>query len=523
MRLVVIAAALGCFAAEASAEDSAQCRILDLSFAPATSADPKNFALPQIVAWLEDVAGNYVATVYITHATGTYGIGNRPGRFDFNSAPLWPYGRRITTFPVWSHKQPLRWPELVFQDGSDSQLSHAASQSSIDTYFCRPLGPSEMDAVTCPSAAPKTDKGRFGRMAASRYPPRNDLVVRSEDTSDAHMFEALNPFDAVSRPTPRFGVDAAASFALDPEVPPGDYVLWVEVAKELDMNATYNETVYPAPIVPFGNYGLPYRGQPSVVYRVPFTLDDATSEAMTADYAGYGDPEGNDGRIRAPDATIATEPGTGGGRLALLSSGGETYRVRVVARREDDRIPPAAPRDVNVADVTGTTVRIELIAPGDDGVIGPVQGYEIRYRTGAPITEANFDSSPIATPRVELVGPGELQTLVIDGLLPLTDYTVGIRAFDDCRNVGPLVVVPVTTTERLGGEVDACFIATAAYGSVMANDVARLRQLRDDVLRKTALGELFVETYYTFGPALAHVVGESEVLRETARAALSRL
>jgi len=34
-------------------------------------------------------------------------------------------------------------------------------------------------------------------------------------------------------------------------------------------------------------------------------------------------------------------------------------------------------------------------------------------------------------------------------------------------------------------------------------------------------GELAVETYYTFGPAVAGVVGESDLLRETARAVLS--
>jgi hypothetical protein len=35
------------------------------------------------------------------------------------------------------------------------------------------------------------------------------------------------------------------------------------------------------------------------------------------------------------------------------------------------------------------------------------------------------------------------------------------------------------------------------------------------------LGELAIETYYTFGPAVAGVVGESELLRATARDVLS--
>jgi len=35
------------------------------------------------------------------------------------------------------------------------------------------------------------------------------------------------------------------------------------------------------------------------------------------------------------------------------------------------------------------------------------------------------------------------------------------------------------------------------------------------------LGELAVETYYTFGPGLAAFIGESDVLRTTARSALA--
>ena len=64
-------------------------------------------------------------------------------------------------------------------------------------------------------------------------------------------------------------------------------------------------------------------------------------------------------------------------------------------------------------------------------------------------------------------------------------------------------------------------MATAAYGSVMANDVEALRHFRDTFLETSALGELAVETYYTFGPPVAGVVGSSELLRATARDGLA--
>jgi hypothetical protein len=503
----------------------AECRILDVSFA----TQPTNVlpdALPQVVAWLEDAAGNFVDTVYITHATGTFGIGNRPGRFDFNSGYRWPYGRRITTFPVWAHRHGLSWPELVFHGPTpsnpppiDDRLSHDMDVSSKDFYFCRPL---EADAMTCPSERVLTDKGKFGP-GQSLYPPRNDLAVLTEDSADVEMFATLNPFDAVSQPTPAFGLDAAVSYTVSPDVPAGDYMLFVEVSKELDMNASYNPTIYPPPSVPFAAFGQPYRGQPSVVYRVPVQLVNDESVSTTTDYLGYGDPDGLDGTVRPPDSSISVEPGSGANRLALLSTDGATYRVRVASRREDDLIAPDAPREANVADVSASRATVELIAPGDDGAIGPVKGYEVRYRIGEPITEDNFGSSRIVVVDASIVGPGEVQALTIEGLLPETDYSIGIRAFDNCRNTSPLIAFDVTTPERKSGEVDACFIATAAYGSEMAADVGLLRDFRDALLRKTALGELAVEAYYTFGPPAAGVVGESDLLRATARRALAPL
>ena len=54
----------------------------------------------------------------------------------------------------------------------------------------------------------------------------------------------------------------------------------------------------------------------------------------------------------------------------------------------------------------------------------------------------------------------------------------------------------------------------------MANYVQTLRRFRDAALRSNVVGELAVETYYTFGPGLATFIGQSELLRSTARAAL---
>jgi hypothetical protein len=514
------------FAMWPSGAASETCRVLDVAFTTAGASNPNYEFAPQIVAWLEDPAGNFVDTVLITRQTGSYGIGNRPGRFDFNSGPLWPYGRRTTTFPVWSNKQPLEWPMLVFQDDDDNDLSHSTGQSSEDFKFCRPLKSTEgdWDAMTCPSVTNLSDKGKPHPSMTVRYPPRNDLTLRAEDDAAVEMFDLLNPFDAVTMATPPAGVPTTFSYRLPFELQPGNYVLFVEVSKEFDMNATYNETVYPSPTgIPWAAYGEPYRGQPSVIYRVPFTLDTTETTASTDAYIGYGDPDGLDGNIRAPDTTISADPGSGSSRLALVTEGASSYRVKLVSRQELDPARPAAPGELFVEAVSSSEGTLQFLAPGDDGLTGTVRGYEVRFRIGEPITDENFaDSFEFSRlDAIQIAGPGTSTIVNIGNLLPETPYSIGIRAIDDCRNVGPVASVELMTLERPLGRVDACFVATAAYGSLMANDVEQLRRFRDRTLRKSALGELAIETYYTFGPILAGVIGESELLRHTAREALA--
>ncbi len=521
----------------AAAAGPGECHVVDVEFQPAVRTDlsPGRNPPPQIVVWVEDTSGTYVDTLFITKQTGTHGLGNRPGRYDFNSGPLWPYGRRITVFPVWADRkrgtdgQPLLYDQVVFQNTDESNLSHPFNQSSRDTHFCRPMQPTEpsWDALTCASPnATFTDKGVLDPLAEpkSKYPPRQDILKTDMDSSSVLLFPELNTFDAVSQATPPAGTVAEISWPIPDTMPNGSYVMWVEVSKEFDHNPTYSATAYPSPTgIPWAEYGEAYRGQPSVLYKVPFTIGTTANKAMTVDYAGYGDPDGQDGLINPPDASISTgTPGSGAARFALVSDGGDSYRVRVTSRPEFDNALPGMPAGLEVDTTAPSTALVSFVAPGDDGITGKVKGYEIRYRTGGVVTEENFDDALSIDPKItlEIVDPGNTQAFSIERLLPETEYSVGIRAFDDCRNTGDLQVITFTTPERAIGEVDACFVATAAYGSVMAADVQMLRHMRDSVLRKTVLGELAVEAYYTFGPALAGVVGESELLRATAREAL---
>ncbi len=500
------------------AAEAQQCRVLEMQMTPSAKL--------QIVAWLETAAGAYVDTAYITNATGFYGIGNRPGVIDFNSGPSWPYGRREGVFPVWAHRHGQSFPAVVFQNSSSAtelDLSHPYDQSSLETHFCRPMLDTEVgwDTGTCASVT-YTDKGKLSDRQTSLYPPRSDVRSRGTDNPAVDTYRQLNPFDSVSRATPTPDVNTRLSWTLPAELPAGDYVLWVEVSKEADHNDSYTKAARPGPSgIPYGDYGQPYRGQPSVLYQVPFALGTSTVTAQTNTLAGYGDPDGQDGNVRAPDGTItSTVPGSGAARLALVPDGGAGYRIKVTARPEMDAVAPGEPREPQITANERGSVTLTFEAPGDDGNSGRVAQYEVRVRAGEKITEANFDSSTPISTVIEPDEAGQLQVVTIDGLMPDTQYYVGVRAVDDCANRGALMVVPVLTDSRQAGEVDACFVATAAYGSLMANQVEMLRHFRDSMMSRTVLGQLAVSAYYTFGPTLAGVVGESELLRSTARTAL---
>jgi hypothetical protein len=491
-----------------------ECRVVEFSMTPTEDL--------QIVIWIEDGAGRYVDTAFITRTTGSYGMGNRPGIMDFRSGPWWPYGRRESTFPVWSHRHGLEWPRLIFQDEDDDDLSHALDDSSRERFFCRPIRPEEdlWDAVSCASTV-WTDKGKFDRVARSKYPPRRDLTFDADrDDDDVAGFAALNPFDAVSRATPLGGAPFTTIWSIPSGLPDGAYVAWMEVAREFDQNAFYDFP--PAPYPAWTEYGLPYRGQPSIVYRVDFEVSDGEAVASTADWIGYGSPDGSDGGLRPPDPTISTSPaGSGAARILPTVDGDGRYLLKVTTYGIPDYVAPAAAGAPSGHAVSSTSISASFTAPGDDGMEGTVTGYQVRYLAGGDMTEASWGEASEAVVQIVPAEPGTRHEFTVSGLLPQTNYQIGIRAFDECFNLGPIVTIEVTTPRPEAGEVDYCFIATAAYGSLLASEVTALRGFRDRALRSNLLGELVVEAYYTFGPLGARFIAPSETLRRAARELLA--
>jgi hypothetical protein len=74
------------------------------------------------------------------------------------------------------------------------------------------------------------------------------------------------------------------------------------------------------------------------------------------------------------------------------------------------------------------------------------------------------------------------------------------------------------------GEGDAggggCFIATAAYGSLMEPHVKILRDFRDNFMLANPAGKSFVRFYYTYSPPMADFIAKHDSLRTVLRVTL---
>ena len=83
--------------------------------------------------------------------------------------------------------------------------------------------------------------------------------------------------------------------------------------------------------------------------------------------------------------------------------------------------------------------------------------------------------------------------------------------------------VSVAAVATEGGGGGGCFIATAAWGSDMQDDVRYLRAFRDDYLLGNRAGRWFVRQYYRYSPPLADAIRRHPRLRALVRMMLSPL
>ena len=108
---------------------------------------------------------------------------------------------------------------------------------------------------------------------------------------------------------------------------------------------------------------------------------------------------------------------------------------------------------------------------------------------------------------------------------PITDGgTYDYDGATDGSIYDPIVItVPASSLAAAGGGGGGCFIATAVYGTPMAEEVKTLSKFRDEVLLRTPAGREFVKFYYIFSPPIADFIRNKPGLKAMVREALKLL
>lgn len=97
----------------------------------------------------------------------------------------------------------------------------------------------------------------------------------------------------------------------------------------------------------------------------------------------------------------------------------------------------------------------------------------------------------------------------------------GIAAGSSFLNCANHFIIPEEVIGLLDGKSDfSCFIATAAYGSGMVEELDVLRNFRDQFLKTNFLGRAFVKWYYEWSPKYANWLKKKSFFRAIVRGAL---
>jgi hypothetical protein len=161
----------------------------------------------------------------------------------------------------------------------------------------------------------------------------------------------------------------------------------------------------------------------------------------------FGDPKFNSANFQTFDPHLNT------GSLAIgLGAAGVDAGAFPFAAAGPDLTPPASITTLTTTMLSDQNIVLAWLAPGDDGMVGLASAYDLRYSTQPIVDNATFSAAtPVAVQPLP-ASPGTLQTYLLQGMTPGTQYYFAIKARDEANNwssLGNVLALVTMTTDQV--------------------------------------------------------------------------
>ncbi|RKY37034.1 MAG: hypothetical protein DRP78_02115 [Candidatus Omnitrophota bacterium] len=189
-----------------------------------------------------------------------------------------------------------------------------------------------------------------------------------------------------------------------------------------------------------------------------------------------------------------------------------------VANASSDTTPPVRSNAFPQGELDADTIFQDISLTTDEDATcrySPIQGASYANMT-------NFSATT-----------GTNHTTEVTGLENGLTYNYYVKCKDELDNTNPddfAITFSVAGTQGTNnntstssGGSGSCFIATAAYGTLMAEQVKILSRFRDNHLLTNYCGKIFVNLYYKYSPKMADYIRHSDWARSVVRLMLSPL
>ena len=243
-----------------------------------------------------------------------------------------------------------------------------------------------------------------------------------------------------------FSVAGGRAWSRDPSgIPDRDFTLWGTGYVD-DLALTRDDAEYTISLqvdgVELASYVMGDRSanQDWYVLRVPMSAGER---------AGYAQP-GDAAQIYINGVSVITaylEPVHQPVTLPIIvGDAAETIRMDIYAQ-----IPPGAIDDLSASGgASNGEVDLTWTAPGNNGALGTVAGYIVKYSQDPITSQTEFDSADTFPQSWTPKPPGEMESHTVTGLIAGETYYFAVEAIDDVPIQASMSNSPVSAVARAG-------------------------------------------------------------------------